>query len=78
MAKPVTLARGIYHQAIDSIIEADPGFKDEIAMHKFWIMRTHLSKKYQVGTRLGTYLWFQGLNISNSKQEKYLNIGLLA
>lgn len=78
MAKPVTLARGNYHQAVDPImIEADPDFKDEIAMRKFWIMRTH-SKKYRIATRLSTYLWFQGLNISNSKQEKYLNIRLLA
>lgn len=55
MAKPVTLARGIYHQAVDSIgIEADPDFEDGIAMRKFWIMGTHLSKKFRVDTRLGT------------------------
>jgi hypothetical protein len=57
MAKPVTLARRIYHQTPGPIgIEVDPNLKDEIAMRKFWIMRMHLSKKSRVDTSLGTYL----------------------
>ena len=57
MAKPVALARGIYHQTVGPIgIEVDLNLKDEIAMRKFWITRMRLSKKSRVDTGLGTYL----------------------